>query len=355
MALLDPSSDAYRVVAGLIESTHRRVGATRSQRWNGDIDVLSTVARQRSRSDLDGTIHLHPRNVLDPLTRADGGRDARWWYPRAARDAAYTVIYEALRQSSRSTTAAVDATGTLDSGLPPAARSLDQALAEQRAYEIAADVLTENGLAEVYVEDPPEAAAINGHGLARGMAGPFRVNPGSETRTAAARGFVERVADAADRGRDDVFDSLLTQAKQSRWSLAFKLVADKDHPGVLSGLAPEAAEAVYKDASRQAVLEWSRLSSLRPLTITSVGPAESWGADVGRAAADSVIRSAHTLGEARPDAAAVSAGRRELSPGDVLRAQAPLTTAKRLDPGPTASPAAPTQPQPDRGRHQPQR
>jgi hypothetical protein len=238
MVLLDPSSAEYRVVAGIIESAHRRVGATRSQRWNGDLGVLSPLSRQRSRSDLDGTIHLHPRNVIGPLTRAHGGAGGRWWYPRAARDAAYNVIYEALRQSSRPSVRAKDyeAGKPLDSELAFIDRNLDKALAEQRTYEIAEAVLGDNGMPHVYVEDPPEAAALGGHGLSRGMMSPFRVNIANTTETAGVRGFVDGLAAATGRDRDEVFGNLITEAKGSRWSRALQMAAD---PEVFSALSSE--------------------------------------------------------------------------------------------------------------------
>ncbi|GAB2641246.1 hypothetical protein [Kribbella swartbergensis] len=339
MGLLDPSSAEYRVVAGIIASAHRRVGATRSHRWNGDIGVLPTLSRQRSQADLDGTIHLHPRNVIGPLMRAHGGAGGRWWYPRAARDAAYNVIYEALRQSSKPSVRPTDydAGKPLDGGLALNARTLDQSLAEQRTYEIAEAVLGDNGMAQVYVEDPPEAAGLGGHGLSSGMVTPFRVNPRATTATAGVRGFVDGLAAATGRGRDEVFDRLITEAKGSRWSLALQLVAD---PEVFSRLSSEQRSSAYSEASRHAAQEWSRLSSFRSITISTVEAAEQWGYSIGLETADTVVKQANGLPTpvtAEPaQALRAPAGNRELSPNDVLGAQAPLTGVKRPESAPAA-------------------
>ncbi|MEI8406242.1 MULTISPECIES: hypothetical protein [unclassified Kribbella] len=344
MALLDRSSEEYRVVAGLIRSAQRRVGATESQRWNGDIAVLSPLSRQRSRSDLDGTIHLHPRNVIGPLMRAQAGQGGRWWYPRAARDAAYNVIYEALRQSSKT---AVDPPPaepgkSLDSVLAPGARSLDMALAEQRTYEITHAVMSDNGMAHAYSDDPPEATAIAGHGLSAGAVTPFRLTPFSTTTTAAARGFVDGVQAASGLDHEEVFDRLLTEAKGSRWSQAFKLVADQRHPGLLSELPAERQMAVYRDVSRQAVREWSRESSARRVTISTVDAASEWGYAIGRDTADLVVGLAQDLDKpaaAEPtEEASRSTAHREMSPSEIFGAQAPLTAVTRPSSTPTASP-----------------
>lgn len=340
MALLDPSSAEYRIVSGIIESAHRRVGAAGSQRWNGDLGVLSTLSRQRSRSDLDGTIHLHPRNVIGPLTRAHGGAGERWWYPRAARDAAYNVIYEALRQSSRPSVRVRDyeAGKPLDAGLAFTDRSLDKALAEQRTYEIAEAVLGDNGMAHVYVEDPPEAAALGGHGLSKGMISPFRVNPASTAQTAAARGFVDGLAAATGRDRDEVFDNLIAEAKGSRWSRALEIAAD---PAVFSTLSPEQRSSAYTEASRHAAQQWSRLSSFRGLAISTVDAANQWGYAIGGDTAAVVVERAGGLAApiaAEPQQAVESpATTREVSPSELFGAQAPLTGVK---PPPSAPGAA---------------
>lgn len=363
MALLDPSSEEYRVVAGIIRSAHRRIGATESHRWNGDIGVLSTLSRQRSRSDLDGTIHLHPRNVINPLTRAHAGGGERWWYPRAARDAAYNVIYEALRHSSRPDLkpAPAEPGKSLDSALRPGARSLDMALAEQRTYEITEAIMSENDLAQAYSEDPPEAATVGGHGPATGMPTPFRLTTWSTTATAAARGFVDGVQDASGLGREEVFDSLLTEAKASRWSLAFKLVTDQHHPGLLSDLPPGTQLSVYQEVSRQATSEWNRGASPRRLMITTVEAATEWGYAIGRETADLVVDMAQALDklptavltqeqarESAPDElegdasdgpqATESPAEPEISPGELFGAQAGFTGVAPPSSTPAAGP-----------------
>ncbi|MET9272402.1 hypothetical protein [Kribbella sp. NPDC003557] len=373
--LLDPSSDEYRTIAGLIQAAHRRVGGTASQRWNGAIGVLPTLSRQRSRSDLDGTIRLHTRNVIAPLVRASGGADARWWYPRAARDAAYNVIYEALRQSSEPALRPVEAKPgqALNDVLAPSARGLDQALCEQRTYEIAEQVLAENGLGHVYVEDPPEAAALGGHGLSAGMVTPFRLTPTSVTATAAVRGFVDEVHAHCGGGRDELVDMLVTQPKGSRWSLAAALVAEHQHPGATSELDTERAVAVYGALSRDAAHEWSRLTSLRAATISTVDAATHWGHAIGRDTATRVVAAGKEIAgkyetapnrttqdrarqdQARQPRAGTDVGgkagggqdggslvegpgrSRELNPAEVLAAQAPPGGTQRSDVGAAAA------------------
>jgi hypothetical protein len=333
--LLDPSSGAYQVVAGIIEATHRRIGA-KSSRWNGDINRLAAFGRKRSESDLDGTIHLHPRTVINRLTRAQAGEGAGWLYPTAARDAAYNVIYEALRQTSSPTSRTLRGPGTpIYSVLDNPTIRLDEALCEQRAYEITKAVLSDNGLAHLYSEDAPETAQLAGHGLAAGWIG-FRLNGmSSTTLTSAARGFVDGLDAATAIGRDKVFDSLIRAKKSERWVAAFLTVADRHHPDLLSELPAKQRSSIFAEVNQQVCGEWKRVQSNRLLLVGTIPAAEQRGYAIGRDTADTIVRVAHDLPELV---------QRKFGPTQqALRADEPARTAPE-DPAPIQQPPTSEQP-----------
>lgn len=335
--LLDRASDDYRIVAGLIRSAQQEVGATGSQWWNGDIALLPATSRTRSRTDLDGTIHLHPRRVIAPLHRAAAGGHDRWWNPKATRDASYNVIYEALRTSgptglSRTTTQ------PLDRALPADQAGLDRALTEQLTYELAERIMDRNGLGEAYEADPPEAANLGGHGLMSGPLGNaiFRINQLSTTSTAAARGLVDGIAEASGAPRDEVFAALVRSPKPSRLSVGLTTVAEARSPGLVTELAAGGLQLNLTSAERAAGREWARLSSLRSITISTIDKAEQWGYAIGRdtaavlvAAGNDAADRGSAILEGKPVDLSRPAGARELRPDEILGAQAP--------PGSTAS------------------
>ena len=308
MAVLDRSWDEYRLVAGLIKSAHRRIGATESRRWNGEIGLLSGLGR--SRSDVDGTIHLHRRAVIDALMRTR----APWWYGHAARDAAYNVVYEALRQASDSE--ASRKFYSLDDALPRGARSLDHALAQQRTYEITEAVLADNGLAHVYSTEVPET--IRGGPIAS------RDNAfGSATNAAAARGaargLVDGLAAAGSHHRDEVFDALLNHPKSQRWGLALDLLAERHGPALRAKLAAE--PHLVTEVSKRADIEWGRLDSGWPRPGFEDAP--DFGYAVGRDTVKLVMRSASYLAEQSAREAT-----RELTPQEVFGGQAPFASVQ---------------------------
>ncbi|MGW7685878.1 hypothetical protein ACWGID_34355 [Kribbella sp. NPDC054772] len=335
---LDPSSDEYRIVAGLIRSAHESVGVTDSHWWNGRVGVLPTTSRTYSRTDRDGTIHLHPRNVIAPLRRAGAGGHDRWWNPKATRDASYSVIYEALRVASP-TSARGEANKPLDSALPAGVRDLDRALTEQRTYEIAEHVMTQNGLGDAYEPDAPEVA-LGGHGLSAGPlnTSAFRLNNLSTVSTAAARGLVDGITDATGIPRDRVFDTLLRSAKGNRWAFATSLVAESRHRGVVTELAAKGIDVDATEVQRAAGREWARTSSFRKLTISTIEAAEQYGYAIGQDAAGVVIKAGQDLAAIEPENVERSGADlskpvtiRELSPAEVLAPQTP----------PTGTPSAP--------------
>ncbi|MEV5964471.1 hypothetical protein AB0L70_22050 [Kribbella sp. NPDC051952] len=325
---LDPASAEYRLITGLIDSARRRVGA---EPWTGRIGLMSSLSmRRRSRSEADGSIHLNPREVIAPLMQAQAGKPGSWMYPRAARDAAYTVIYEGLRQSSPIPADAAQRGGALDRELSFGENMLDQALAEQRTYEIAQEVMAENGLADAYSVDPPEAA-LAGQGLNADMTTPFRLNPTSASNTAAVKGLVDTVAAAGNRDRDDVFGSLITHDKTDRWAHVFRLVTA---PADLSNLTQYQRKTAFAAVSLEAGRKWSHVTSMRRHTISTIAKAEQWGYSIGVDTAAAVIYASHQVcgrESARPVA------RQELSPTDVLGAQAPFTGVKPPGSTPAAS------------------
>ena len=317
MPLLDPSSDAYRVVAGIIESAHRRVGASESHRWNGQIGLLSGLGR--SRSDVDGTIHLHHRAVIDALTRTQ----APWWNAHAARDAAYYVVHEALRQASDSESSR---RGTpLDVALPRGARSLDHALAQQRTYEVIEAVLADNGMAHVYSTEVP--GAIRGGPLAS-RDNAFGPTTRSAAATGAARGLVDGLESAGKQSRNDVFDALLNHPKSQRWGLALALVAEQHGPALKAKLAAE--PHLVTQVSKRADIEWGRLETSSPKPGFAGAP--DFGYAIGFDTVKMVARSASYLaGQPAREAA------RELTPGEVLGAQVQFTSVTRPPSAPGVS------------------
>ena len=324
--LLDPSSGEYRIVAGLIRSAHQTVGTTGQQWWNGRIGVLPATSRTRSRADLDGTIQLHPRHVIAPLRRAEAGGRDRWWYPKATRDASYNVIYEGLRMAGP-TGLKPGANQSLDRALPAGDRSLDRALNEQLTYEIAERVMAENGLADAFEADPPEAAN-SGYGFSAGMLQPFRINPLSTPSTAAARGLVDGLADATDRSPQLVLGTLAQSRKTERWSLAVSMVAETEQRGVLDALKANGLAVDFTEVSRAAGREWARLNGHQSLTISTVKAADDWGYAIGRDTAGVLVKAGKGLAEvgSRVPQRGVTevqkpAATRELSPDEVLGPQ----------------------------------
>ncbi|TCO51550.1 hypothetical protein EV646_101541 [Kribbella antiqua] len=250
------------------------------------------------------------------------------WYGLAARDAAYNVVYEALRQASDNESSR---TGELlDAALPPATRSLDDALAWRRTYEITEAVLADNGMAHVYSTEAPDRL--------RGGRTP-RTTAGAE----AARGLVDGLAAASTQSRGEVFDSLLNHPKSRRWDLAFAMVAREHGPALMAKLASE--PHLFTEVSKRADIEWGRLDSGWPRPGFEDAP--DFGYAVGRDTARLLSRSASYL--AGQEARTVS---RELTPQKVFGGQAPFTSVQ-APPSPPDVSTAPGQ-SPGTERHKPQ-
>jgi hypothetical protein len=332
--LLDPASEDYRIVAGLIRSAHEAVGAPENQWWNGNVGVLATTSRTRSRADLDGTIQVHPRHVIAPLHRAIGGGHDRWWNPKATRDAAYSVIYEGLRMAGPTglepkVNQPLDQ--PLDRALPAGDRSLDRALNEQLTYEITEAVMAANGLGDAYQADAPETA-LGGHGLSAGLltSSVFRLNQVSTAPTAAARGLVDGLADATARPRQLVFNTLVQSVKTDRFGLAVTVVAETQQRGVLAAIEARGLEIDVTGVHRAAGREWARLSSMRVHTISTIEAAEKWGYAIGQDTAGVLVTAGNglaELGSSTPeqDVVAEQPIARELTPDEVLGPQASPT------------------------------
>jgi hypothetical protein len=300
MALLDRSSEEYRLVAGLVESAYRQISAPKSRCWNGDIGLLSGIGR--SRSDPDGTIHLHQRAVVGALMRTQGGASSPWWYRNAGRDAGYNVVYEALRQASEVTSSS------------PGLSSLDRALAQQRTYEITETVLAENGLAHVSV-DPP--FMVQSGRLASSDA--FGPTTRSTAATAAVRGLVDGLSQAAKESRDEVFDAMLAHPKSQRWGLALVMVADQYGHSLRAKLVTQ--PHLFAEVSKRADIEWGRLESTSPRPDLDEAP--DFGYAIGLDTAKLIIRDADYLARHSPGKAGW-----ELTPNDVLGPQASFNSVK---------------------------
>ncbi|HWD83962.1 MAG TPA: hypothetical protein VG497_33905 [Kribbella sp.] len=300
--LLDRTSDEYRLIAGLISSAHRTVGATDSQWWNHRIGVLPRLSRIRSQVELDGTISLHPRHVIAALQR-NGAGDLQ-----ASRDASYEVVRQALRLAGP---AEVKRTPDqpLDQALPVNERDLDQALTAYRAAEITQHAMAQNAMP--YLGTPFEPT----------------------THTVAVRGLVDRLAEACDRPRDGVADELLRSPKHGRWIAAIAIVAESERPGLLDAMEAEGLDLDLMEEHRAAGRQWARLGAARPVTSPAAETsAYQIGRDTGgllvvagKGAADTGAAEFEELEafESPVEEAAV----REPSPAEVLGAQAPPGTA----------------------------
>ncbi|MEU4193919.1 hypothetical protein AB0E69_18610 [Kribbella sp. NPDC026611] len=319
--LLDPSSDDYRRVAGLIRSAHRAVGATQTQWWNGQIALLRTLSSTRSRVDLDGTIHVHPRHVLGALREHDLS---------ASRAASYDVVREALRMAGP-TGLTSRPNQPLDQALPANYGGLDRALAEQRAQEITAAVMAENGLPHLTTSTEVTSTAY----------------------AAAARGLVDRLTEACDRPREEVFDEVLRSEKTNRWVSAIVMVAEAQRPGLLDAMKLHGRDLNLMEEHRAAGRQWARLGTppgREDLTATSRGyeiGRDTGGLLAGAGRAAGIVASAGLDLNPRPEPRSAASATRELTPDELLGPQVSPTGT------PTTTSTAPAvRPTPERPEHQ---
>ncbi|MGZ0146322.1 hypothetical protein ACXJJ3_04575 [Kribbella sp. WER1] len=323
---LDPTSDEYRLVAGLIRSAHRMVGATDNSWWNNRVGVLPRLSRTRSQVDLDGTLSLHPRYVA--ALRRNGADDVQ-----ASRDASYEVVRGALRLVGEAEVTPTPGR-TLDQALPANQRDLDQALTAQRASEITERAMAENAM--------PYSGA------------PFEAT----THTAAVRGLGDRLGEACGVPRDEALDQLIRSPKHSRWVTAIAMVAEAEDPGLLEAMEANDEDLDLSVENRDAGRQWARLGADRAVMspgadaaayqigrdtgglLTTAGKA---AAEVGAEALEesTELEDPEDLeeleGSAEPEglkgfpgvegSAGTGSGVREPSPAEVLGAQAPPGTA----------------------------
>lgn len=310
--LLDPTSDEYRLIAGLTRSAFRMVGAGNTHGWNGGIRVLPRLSRTSSEVDLDGTISLHPRHLA--ALQHNGAGDLQ-----ASRDASYEVVREALRLAGP---AEVKRTPNqpLDQALPVNQRELDQALTAQRAAEITERAMAENAM-------------------------PYLGTPFPSTmHTVAVRGLVDRLAEACDRSRDGVLDELIRSPKHSRWVGAIAMVAESERPGLMDAMEAAGDDLDLMEEHRAAGRLWARLGSPRAVTDPDgersayaigrdtgglLANAGKGAAEIGAAGLDEFadLESRESLAEETAGAAGAAGAAREPSPADVLGAQPPPGTA----------------------------
>jgi hypothetical protein len=323
---LDDSSAAYVQIKALIEAAHRAVGANHPW-WNRTIKQQGMRDKGRSQTDLDGTIRLH-KDVIKALGQGVG-RD-----PQAAREAAYRVVYEALRTAGpHDPTLPPRPNEALDKALPANQGQLDRALAAQRAEEITEPVMAAAGMGEAYLATPLERTDA-GRGRPADQVRANRFSPDAELATAraAARGLVDRLAEASDKPREQAraraFDALITSPKPDRWIIAVGTLAEDARPRLLD--RPEAAEVDLGDAHRAANQQWARVGSARPVVPGRSDTAEEVAYQVGRdtggvlvQAAKAVVRSIPGGSAPEPQRVEAAPPPRELTPAELLGAQTP--------------------------------
>ncbi|NUR99170.1 MAG: hypothetical protein HOV67_28420, partial [Kribbellaceae bacterium] len=218
----------------------------------------------------------------------------------------------------------------LDRALPYDVRSLDRALNEQLTYEIAEKVMTANGLGDAYEADAPETA-LGGHGITAGplTSAVFRINQVSTAPTAAARGLVDGLAEAAGRPRQRLFNGMVQSLKTDRWGLGLNVVAESLHPGVLDVLEARGLLVDPTEVRREAGRAGAKVTSLRIHTISTILAADERGYAVGLETADVLARAGKGLADLGSKASELQvaveqpaqAATRELSPNDVLGPQ----------------------------------
>jgi hypothetical protein len=341
---LDRSSPAYRQIDALISAAHRTVGA-RTPWWNGTIKQLGRLDAGRSRTDLDGTILLH-RNVIKELGEAVGRT------PQKTRNAAYDVVYEALRTAGPHDLSPRPG-NALDKSLPANQRKLDQALAAERAAQLTESVMATAGMPEAYLATPIERTDA-GRGLPADQAGSgrFAADPELATPRAGVRGLVDRLAEARDepveQARAHVYDELIRSPKPNRWITAISSAAEAQRPGLHATMEAMDWEPDQEHAHYAAGRQWARINSTEPIIPARSGAARSGatrsgaeqaayqiGRDTGGVlvqAANAAVRSVPGDPEPRPVEAASPP--REVTPAELLAAQTP--------PGANPSGAAPT-------------